>query len=117
MEELPVPAWLAPYSPRHVAWARLLVGDRSLGLLLLARRGDEAFEDSEATELRAVAYRIALAVENGVLHQRMSDQLRQLHRLQELTAVFAGTLELDAVGPRRSPRRSSPRRTFAPAWC
>jgi diguanylate cyclase (GGDEF)-like protein/putative nucleotidyltransferase with HDIG domain len=97
-QELPVPAWLAPYSPRHVAWARLLVGDRSLGLLLLARRGDEAFEASEATELRAVAYRIALAVENGLLHQRMRIQLRQLHRLHELTAVFAGMLELDAVG-------------------
>ena len=97
-QDLPVPAWLASYSPRHVAWARLLVGDRSLGLLLLARRGDEAFEESEATELRAVAYRIALAVENGLLHKRMQLQLRQLHRLHELTAVFAGLLALDAVG-------------------
>jgi diguanylate cyclase (GGDEF)-like protein len=96
--ELPVPAWLASYSPRHVAWARLLVGDRSLGLLLLARRGDDAFEESEATELRAVAYRIALAVENGLLHKRMQLQLRQLHRLHELTAVFAGMLDLDEVG-------------------
>jgi diguanylate cyclase (GGDEF)-like protein/putative nucleotidyltransferase with HDIG domain len=98
VQELPVPAWLASYSPRHVAWARLLVGDRSLGLMLLARRGDDAFEESEATELRAVAYRIALAVENGLLHKRMQIQLRQLHRLHELTAVFAGMLELDAVG-------------------
>jgi diguanylate cyclase (GGDEF)-like protein/putative nucleotidyltransferase with HDIG domain len=98
VQELPVPAWLQAYSPRDVAWARLLVGDRSMGLLLLARRGDEAFEESEATELRAVAYRIALAVENGLLHKRMRVQLRQLHRLHELTAVFAGMLELDAVG-------------------
>jgi diguanylate cyclase (GGDEF)-like protein/putative nucleotidyltransferase with HDIG domain len=98
VQELPVPAWLVSYSPRHVAWARLLVGDRSLGLLLLARRGDDAFEESEATELRAVAYRIALAVENGLLHKRMQIQLRQLHRLHELTAVFAGMLELDEVG-------------------
>jgi diguanylate cyclase (GGDEF)-like protein/putative nucleotidyltransferase with HDIG domain len=98
VEELPLPVWLAAYSPRHVAWARLLVGDRSLGLLLLARRGDDAFEASEATELRAVAYRIALAVENGLLHKRMQLQLRQLHRLHELTAVFAGMLDLDEVG-------------------
>jgi diguanylate cyclase (GGDEF)-like protein len=98
VQDLPVPVWLTPYSPRHVAWARLLVGDRSLGLLLLARRSDEAFEESEATELRAVAYRIALAVENGLLHKRMRVQLQQLHRLHELTAVFAGMLELDAVG-------------------
>ena len=89
--ELPVPDWLERYSPRHVAWARLLVGDKSLGLMLLARRGDEPFEESEATELRAVAYRIALAIENGLLHKGMTDQLAQLHRLQLLTAVLAGT--------------------------
>ena len=68
--------------------------------MLLARRGDEPFEESEATELRAVAYRIALAIENGLLHKGMTDQLAQLHRLQQLTAVLAGTLELDAVGQR-----------------
>ena len=98
--DMPLPPWLASYAPRHVAWARLLVGDTSLGLMLLVRCGDEAFEQSEANELRAVAYRIALAIENGLLHKRMTDQLAQLHRLQELTAVLAGTLELDAVGQR-----------------
>ena len=100
VDELPVPDWLARYSPRHVAWASLIVGDKSLGLMLLVRRGDEPFEHSEANELRAVAYRIALAIENGLLHKRMTDQLAQLHRLQQLTAVLAGTLELDAVGQR-----------------
>jgi diguanylate cyclase (GGDEF)-like protein/putative nucleotidyltransferase with HDIG domain len=100
VDTMPVPDWLESYSPRHVAWARLLVGDKSLGLMLLARRGDEPFEESEATELRAVAYRIALAIENGLLHKGMTDQLAQLHRLQQLTAVLAGTLELDAVGQR-----------------
>lgn len=99
-EEVPLPDWLASYSPRQLAWARLLVGEKSLGLMLLARRGDQAFEDSEATELRAVAYRIALAIENSLLQKGMTDQLAQLHRLQELTAVLAGTLELDAVGRR-----------------
>jgi diguanylate cyclase (GGDEF)-like protein len=100
VQDIPLPDWLVRYSPRHLAWARLLVGERSLGLMLLARRGDEAFEDSDETELRAVAYRIALAIENGLLHRRMMDQLAQLHRLQELTAALAGTLELDAVGRR-----------------
>jgi diguanylate cyclase (GGDEF)-like protein/putative nucleotidyltransferase with HDIG domain len=98
VSDVPIPDWLVPYSPRHLAWARLMVGDTSLGLLLLARRGDEPFEDSDATELRAVAYRIALAIENGVLHERMKDQLAQVHRLQQLTSVLAGTLELEAVG-------------------
>jgi diguanylate cyclase (GGDEF)-like protein/putative nucleotidyltransferase with HDIG domain len=98
--ELPLPAWLASYAPRQVAWARLLVGDKSMGLMLLVRRGDEPFEDSEENELRAIAYRIALAIENSLLHERMQDQLAQLHRLQQLTAALAGTLELDAVGRR-----------------
>jgi diguanylate cyclase (GGDEF)-like protein/putative nucleotidyltransferase with HDIG domain len=98
--ELPIPDWLVPYSPRHVAWVRLLVGERSLGLMLLARRGDEPFEASDATELRAIAYRVALAIENGQLHKRMTDQLAQLHRLQQLTAAFAGTLDLAGVGER-----------------
>ena len=98
--ELPIPEWLVPYSPRHVAWVRLLVGERSLGVMLLARRSDEPFEASDATELRAIAYRIALAIENGQLHKRMTDQLAQLHRLQQLTAAFAGTLDLPGVGQR-----------------
>jgi diguanylate cyclase (GGDEF)-like protein/putative nucleotidyltransferase with HDIG domain len=68
--------------------------------MLLARRGDEPFEASDATELRAIAYRIALAIENGQLHKRMTDQLAQLHRLQQLTAAFAGTLDLAGVGQR-----------------
>jgi diguanylate cyclase (GGDEF)-like protein/putative nucleotidyltransferase with HDIG domain len=100
VEDLPSPDWLASYAPRHLAWARLLVGDESLGLMLLARRGDEPFEESDATELRAIAYRIALAIENGLLHKGMTDQLAQLHRLQQLTAALAGTLELDGVGRR-----------------
>ncbi len=99
-EDVPLPDWIAAYSPHHIAWARLLVGERSLGLMLLARRGDERFEESEADELRAVAYRIALAIENGLLHKRMTDQLAQLHRLQQLTAALAGTLDLSAVGLR-----------------
>ena len=98
VQELPVPAWLAVLlpAPRRLGSA---ARRRSFTRAAAARRrGDEAFEESEATELRAVAYRIALAVENGLLHKRMRIQLRQLHRLHELTAVFAGMLELDAVG-------------------
>ena len=96
--DVPVPGWLAAYSPRHIAWVRLMVGGKSHGLLLVARRGEEPFEGSDATELRAVAYRIALAIENGRLHERMKDQLAQLHRLHQLTSALAATLELDAVG-------------------
>ncbi len=97
---VPLPDWLGRYSLRHVAWVRLIVGEDMLGLMLLGRRGEEPFEDSEATELRAVAYRVALSIENGQLHDRMKEQLAQLHRLQQLTASLAGMLELDDVGRR-----------------
>ncbi len=97
---VPLPRWLERYELLHVAWVRLIVGEEALGLMLLGRRGDEPFEDSEATELRAVAYRVALAIENGQLHDRMTEQLAQLHRLQKLTAALAGMLELDDVGRR-----------------
>ena len=94
------PGWLAAYEPRRVAWARLLVGGKSLGLLLLIRKADEPFESDEENELRAIAYRLALAVENGLLQRHMRSQLAQLRRLQQLTADLAGMIEPDAVGQR-----------------
>jgi diguanylate cyclase (GGDEF)-like protein/putative nucleotidyltransferase with HDIG domain len=95
-----LPHWLDSYEPQHVAWGRLLVGDESLGLMVLIRRADEPFQVSEENELRAITYRIALAVENGLLHRHMRSQLAQLHRLQELTADLAGMIEPEAVGQR-----------------
>jgi diguanylate cyclase (GGDEF)-like protein/putative nucleotidyltransferase with HDIG domain len=96
--DMELPDWIAAYQPRHVAWARLLVADHPIGVLMLARCGDEPFRETEATELRAISHRVALAVENGLLQQRMHEQLAQLRRLQEITATFAGILDLDAVG-------------------
>ncbi len=98
--EVALPEWLAAYGAEHAAWARLLVGEESLGLMLLVRRGLEPFERSDEKELRAIAYRIALAMENGLLHRRMREQLVRLNRMQELTTQLAGTLELEAVGRR-----------------
>ena len=96
--ELGVPVWLEHYCAEHVAWARLLVGEQSLGVLLLARRAEEPFERSDGPELRAIGYRVALAMENSLLHRGMGEQLVRLHRIQVMTAQLAGTLELDAVG-------------------
>lgn len=98
--EVPLPTWLAAYQPRRLAWARLSVGDKSLGLLLLVRRADEPFEADEESELRAIAHRLALAIENGLLHRHMRAQLAQLRRLQQLTADLAGMIEPHAVGQR-----------------
>jgi diguanylate cyclase (GGDEF)-like protein len=97
-EEVSVPGFLERYGARHVAWARLVVGDESLGRLALVRRAANAFERNDAEELRAIAYRIALAIENGRLHRRMSEQLARLRRLHEITRELAGTIELDTIG-------------------
>lgn len=95
--ELGLPAWMERYRGRHAAWARLLVGEEPLGLMLIVRRGDFPFEGSDATELQAVASRLALAVENGLLHRRMAAQLAQLSRMHRFTVELAGTLDLRAV--------------------
>jgi len=96
--EVALPGWLAGYGAEHAAWARLLVGDRSLGLMLLVRCGPEPFERSDERELRAIAYRIALALGNGLLDRGMRDQLARLHRIQALTTQLAATHELEPVG-------------------
>jgi diguanylate cyclase (GGDEF)-like protein/putative nucleotidyltransferase with HDIG domain len=98
--EVALPRWLERYGATHVAWARLLVGEESLGVMLLVRRSPEPFERSDEKELRAIAYRIALAVENGLLQRRMSDQLVRLSRIHAFTTQLAGTLELESVGTR-----------------
>ena len=99
-EDLVVPDWLARYGARHVAWARLLAGDRSLGLLLLVRRGSEPFGRADARELRAIAYRIALAMENSLLHRRLTEQLLRLSRVHHFTMQLAGMLEVELIGER-----------------
>ncbi len=96
--EVWLPDWLTRFAPLHVAWARLSVADKPLGMILLLRRADESFELEEANELRAIAYRIALAIENGLLHKHMRGQLAQLRRLQELTAELTGAMEPATIG-------------------
>ncbi|HET7050787.1 MAG TPA: HD domain-containing phosphohydrolase [Solirubrobacteraceae bacterium] len=98
--EVSAPAWLSRYGAEHVAWAQLVTGEESLGALLLVRCADAPFEDSDRKELRAIAYRIALAVENGRLNDRVTRRVQQLQRLHQLTTELAGTLELDEIGRR-----------------
>lgn len=99
-ESLELPHWLARYQARHAAWARLAVGEKSLGLLLIVRRADLPFQPSDETELHAIASRLAMTVENGLLHERMRMQIARLAQLQAFTVDLAGTLELDAVAQR-----------------
>jgi diguanylate cyclase (GGDEF)-like protein/putative nucleotidyltransferase with HDIG domain len=77
-----------------------VVGEESLGHLTLVRRALNPFERHDAEELRAMAHRIALAIENGRLHRGMSDQLVRLRRVHEITKELAGTIDLDTIGRR-----------------
>jgi diguanylate cyclase (GGDEF)-like protein/putative nucleotidyltransferase with HDIG domain len=99
-ESMALPAWLDRYGARHAAWVRLLVGDEPLGMLLLVRRAPEPFVRSDEQELRAIASRIAMAIENCLLHQRMRKQLAQLRHMHQLTTELTATLELEQVGAR-----------------
>jgi diguanylate cyclase (GGDEF)-like protein/putative nucleotidyltransferase with HDIG domain len=95
-----MPRWLHRYGAKHVAWVRLLAGDQPLGTLLLIRRANEPFVRSDEQELRAIASRVAMAIENCLLHQRMRKQLAQLRHMHQLTTELTATLELEQVGAR-----------------
>jgi diguanylate cyclase (GGDEF)-like protein len=97
-EAVGYPHWLAPYSPRHVAWARLVARGEPLGHVMLARRGRTEFAAGDADELQAIATRIALAIDNGLLYRRMQAQLERVNRLYGLTTDLAGALNLELDG-------------------
>ncbi len=97
-DEIGYPPWLASYSPRHIAYARLLTRGQTLGYIMLGRREAAPFELSDAHELQALATRIALAVDNGLLYRRMHDQIQRLDRLYRVTTELAGILHLELDG-------------------
>ncbi|SDT81081.1 sensor domain-containing diguanylate cyclase [Actinoplanes derwentensis] len=94
---VPVPQWLSGYRVRHAAWARLATGDEALGYMVLMRRSDTPFDGADTLELRAVATRLALAVDNDRLQRRTQQQLQRLRRLHELTQRLVGILDLTQV--------------------
>lgn len=98
-EEIGYPTWLSSYSPRHVAYGRLVTRGETLGYIMLARRAENPFETADAHELQALATRIALALDNGLLYKSMQDQLRRMDRLYRVTTELAGIphLELEEV--------------------
>lgn len=96
MGDMLLPSWLAGYGLAHVAWTRL-VGSREVGVIVVGRRADEPFSRADEAELRAVAYRIATAVENEQLRQARETQLRRLRRLHELTVELSAAIDPEAV--------------------
>ena len=94
-EEIGYPVWLASYSPRHVAYGRLVTRGETLGYIMLARREEYPFETADAHELQALATRIALALDNGLLYKSMQDQLRRMDRLYRVTTELAAIPHLE----------------------
>ena len=97
VDELEPPRWLRPAQPQHIVWGRLAARDENLGYLVLVRRGTQPFGTADLQELGLVVSRVSLAVDNGRLYSRTQQQLRRLQRLHEVTAMLAGTLDLDRV--------------------
>ncbi|PPK92427.1 diguanylate cyclase (GGDEF)-like protein [Kineococcus xinjiangensis] len=95
--ECSVPEAVRAYEPAHVAWIRLSHRRDDLGTMLLVRRADQPFDSSDTLELRAVATRVALAIDNGRLQRRSQERLERLERLYERTAQLVGMLELGEI--------------------
>ncbi len=96
--EMVLPEWIARYGLEHLAWVRLFARGESRGVLLLARRADEPFEPDDERELRAMATRIGLALDNGLLHRRMAEHLERLEQLHSFTTDLAALLDLGFDG-------------------
>lgn len=92
--ETPLPSWLSPYGLVHLAWARLSIRGESKGLLMIGRRSSEPFGTGDAQELRAMATRIAVAIDNRILQRKMAEQLERLGHLYSLTTDLAAALDL-----------------------
>ncbi|AEV85047.1 hypothetical protein ACWT_4023 [Actinoplanes sp. SE50] len=95
--QVPLPAWLNRDGVQHAAWARLASGAENLGYMLLIRHSESPFDAADSLELRAVASRVALAVDNTRLQRRTRMQLERLRRLHDLTSNLVGMLDLDEV--------------------
>lgn len=93
-DERSLPDWARKYGPGHVAWVRLVSKGTSIGFLMLLRRNPPPFDRSDAHELRAVATRVGLAVENRRLQASTLAQLDRLERLQVFTRALAEQVRL-----------------------
>lgn len=94
--ELPLPEWLAGCGLAHLAWTRL-VGTKGVGIMVVGRRADEPFSREDEAELRAIAYRLATALENERLRAARERQLTRLRRLHALTCALSAAIDPEAV--------------------
>ncbi len=94
--ELPLPEWLAGCGLAHLAWTRL-VGTKGVGIMVVGRRADEPFSRDDEAELRAIAYRLATALENERLRAARERQLTRLRRLHALTCELSAAIDPEAV--------------------
>lgn len=91
---------LAPYYPvANAVYLPLVVGERLIGLLYVARLKQRPFSDSDISLFDALADRAATIIENIQLYDRTDEQLEQrvteLSALQRIGMALASTLDLE----------------------
>jgi two-component system cell cycle sensor histidine kinase/response regulator CckA len=86
-----VPEWLSRYRPVDVAWARLVAGEESLGLMLLGWREPGRLDRSSEKEIRAVAQRIALAITRKRDEEKHGHVAEELAKERHLLNIFLDT--------------------------
>lgn len=71
--------------------------DRLNGLIEAIRERPEPFTKSDLEFLSGVAHELAVAVENGLLVERLTEQVRERELLLDAARAVSGSLDLDQV--------------------
>lgn len=83
----------------HLAWARLVARDRSIGQLVVGREpGTAPFDEADLETLQVLARQVALALDNAALWQ---ETRRYAEHLEEMVAARTRDLEASEAQVRR----------------
>ena len=87
--EISLPPSLGPIPAHEIAWTQFKTSDLSLGYMLVIRCVDVSFTPDERTALTAISSRIALAIENSKLSERIRYLLARNVEIAELERIRA----------------------------
>ncbi|MGH7829977.1 MAG: response regulator, partial [Candidatus Binatia bacterium] len=84
---------------RAMAWIPLVAKDQSLGLLNLATRKDQPFEEREVEFLGAIGKVIGIAVENARLFEQIKKQAVELKSVNKVKSEFLSIMSHELRTP------------------
>jgi GAF domain-containing protein/HAMP domain-containing protein len=82
---------------RAVSFLPLMVAGQVIGLLMVASRQFHTWTEAELRTLRSLSTQVASAVENARLFQQMQARAAREQALNQMTARFARSLNVDSV--------------------